>query len=98
MKLEALKKFPYGKRVLAIGEMFDASDKDGNVLKKMRRAKDADSQKTSDLPGMSRRYVQTQEEPKAETPKKPRGRPRKYERRDMVATDGPTGEENSSPS
>lgn len=88
-------KLKFGRLVLMKGQQFDATEKEARLLKGIHRATDAADMRmnpTVDIPAPVRETRLTEVETAA--PKKQRGRPRKYERRDMVATDGPTGEEN----
>lgn len=75
--LEALATYPYAGKSLKVGDTFEASEKDAELLKKVGRAKDA-----------KRRIITTREmapeQPATpeELPEKPR---RAYRRRDMIA-------------
>jgi hypothetical protein len=82
--LKALKRFPYGRKVLEPGEPFEATDKDARLLKMMGKAKDPDpAPKMVDLP--KRKTEEAPAEPEAPLSGH-------YRRRDMTATDGQTGE------
>jgi hypothetical protein len=80
----------------AEGVTFDISDmREADSLARMKKAMLVpEKPKHVDLP----KHVETKtEEPESDGPKKGAGRGR-YQRRDMTATDGPTGEEISLPS
>lgn len=88
--LKALKRFPYGRKVMEPGQPFEASDKDARLLKMLGKASDMDpAPKHVNLP------KQKVEEAPAEPEAPLHGR---YQRRDMRATDGQTGEETQSSS
>lgn len=73
----------FGRNVLKTGAEFEASEKEAKLFKAMGKAVEL----TVSVP--------VQVEAVEEQPKKPRGRARKYERRDLTA--GPTGEESEQP-
>ncbi len=71
MRLVATQAYPYGRKALKAGDLFDADEDDARLLCGF---------------GKARRYVRQTEEPKAETPKKWQ-RGGRYNRSDVRASD-----------
>jgi hypothetical protein len=91
--LQAKVRFPYGKKVLQVGETFEASEKIAKLLKGMGKAEDAtEITSRTDLPKEVMKRA-----PKKEAAEEPAPLAPTYQRRDMQAT-GQTGEEKPAPS
>ena len=81
MKLIALQEFPYADRSLKVGDAFEASDSDANVLKTIGKAKDDDGREAGELPIAAPKAANESPRP-ARTPRSPR-----HHRSDMRAED-----------
>lgn len=99
VQMIAKKTVYYGRKEYRAGMQFSIDDE--REIGKMERTNKAqrvpDKPKHVDLPKRTP-VVETKHEVAEDTPKKIGGRGRTYQRRDMVATDGPTGEEIPLPS
>ena len=100
-QLTATRELRYGGKTLLEGDSFEATDKDARTLIAIKKAEAAGSspKNKTDLPKevMKPAKVEKVEEEAPSEPVVPLST-QNYMRRDMRATDGPTGEETSVPS
>lgn len=89
-ELKALRELRYGGKTIFPGEGFEASEKEAKLLKAIGKATDGEVANKTDLPKAA-----TAPEPAPEPDPVPLQDAGHYQRRDMRAEDGQTGEETS---